>query len=191
MPAAGERETSAMSLRGAWDTQAERWIRWAREPGLDSYWRFHGRRFLELLPDPGQLTLDVGGGEGRVGRDLRRRGHRVVQIDASMAMSLAAATHDEPVPSMVADAARLPIGDGTVDLVVAFMSLHDIDDLHGAVAEIARVLVAAGRLCLAVVHPMNSSGHFSRFSASADSSSSTTTSRIGAIARTSPPAARR
>ena len=150
-----------MSLRGAWDGQAERWIRWAWEPGLDSYWRFHGRRFLELLPDPGQLTLDVGGGEGRLGRDLRGRGHRVVQVDSSMAMSVAAATHDEPVPCVVADAVHLPIRDGAADLVVAFMSLHDIDDLEGAVAEIARVLPPAGRLCLAVVHPMNSAGHFS------------------------------
>ena len=54
-----------------------------------------------------------------------------------MAMSVAAATHDEPVPGVVADAVHLPIRDSAADLVVAFMSLHDIDDLEGSVAEIA------------------------------------------------------
>jgi ubiquinone/menaquinone biosynthesis C-methylase UbiE len=40
------------------------------------------------------------------------------------------------------------------------MSLHDIDDLEGAVCEISRVLQRGGRVCIAVVHPVNSAGHF-------------------------------
>jgi hypothetical protein len=35
------------------------------------------------------------------------------------------------------------------------MSLHDMDDLTGAVTQIARVLETGGRLCLAIVHPLN------------------------------------
>jgi SAM-dependent methyltransferase len=35
------------------------------------------------------------------------------------------------------------------------MSLQDVDDLRGAVDEIARVLGPRGRLCLAIVHPLN------------------------------------
>ena len=149
-----------MSLRDAWDTHAEDWIRWARAPGHDSYWRFHARRFLELVPAPGALTLDIGGGEGRVGRDLGRRGHRVVEVDGSPAMAHAAATHDEPVTVVVGDAARLPVRDGSADLAVAFMSLQDVDDLDGAIGEAARVLAPGGRLCLAIVHPVNSAGTF-------------------------------
>jgi SAM-dependent methyltransferase len=49
---------------------------------------------------------------------------------------------------------------------VAFMSLHDFDDLEDAVREIARVLSGNGRLCLAVVHPLNSAGGFSSTEAS-------------------------
>jgi ubiquinone/menaquinone biosynthesis C-methylase UbiE len=149
-----------MSLRDAWDTHAEDWIRWARAPGHDSYWRFRGRRFLELVPEPGRLTLDVGGGEGRLGRDLQGRGHRVVEVDGSPAMARAAATHDEPMVVAVGDAARLPVRDGVADLAVAFMSLQDIDDLDGAIGEVARVLERGGRLCLAIVHPVNSAGRF-------------------------------
>ncbi len=40
------------------------------------------------------------------------------------------------------------------------MSLQDVDDLEGAVAEAARVLEPGGRLCVAIVHPINSAGEF-------------------------------
>jgi SAM-dependent methyltransferase len=40
------------------------------------------------------------------------------------------------------------------------MSLQDIDDMPAAVREAARVLLPGGRLCLAIVHPINSVGTF-------------------------------
>jgi SAM-dependent methyltransferase len=40
------------------------------------------------------------------------------------------------------------------------MSLQDVDDLDGAVGEAARVLRRGGRMCIAIVHPINSSGVF-------------------------------
>lgn len=40
------------------------------------------------------------------------------------------------------------------------MSLHDIDGVEAAVGQAARVLQPGGRLCLAIVHPMNSAGAF-------------------------------
>jgi SAM-dependent methyltransferase len=46
------------------------------------------------------------------------------------------------------------------DLVVAFMSLQDFDEATSAIHETARVLEPGGRLCLAIVHPLNSAGHF-------------------------------
>jgi SAM-dependent methyltransferase len=149
-----------MSLREAWESHAQEWVRWVRTPGHDSYEQFHGRQFLGLLPPPGRLTIDLGGGEGRLGRDLQRLGHRVVMIDASFTLAGACASHDDPVPVAVADAARVPARDGCADLVVAFMSLQDVDDLDGAVSEAARLLQPVGRFCLAIVHPLNSAGAF-------------------------------
>jgi len=60
----------------------------------------------------------------------------------------------------LADAAALPLEDGSVDLAIAFMSLHDVDDMPSAVQEIARILEPGGKLCLAIVHPINSAGTF-------------------------------
>src|SRR5262249_19132437 len=117
--------------------------------------------FLPLVPRAGQLTVDVGCGEGRVSRDLRALGHRVLAIDLSLAMSQAAATHPAaPVPAVVADAARLPLPTGSADCAVAFMSLHDIDYMPAAVGEIARILSVGGYLVMAIVHPINSAGEF-------------------------------
>lgn len=113
------------------------------------------------MPHPGRLTVDLGCGEGRVGRDLAARGHRVVGLDASPAMVYAAADHPEAAGLItVGDAARLPLATGSADCVVAHMSLQDIDDMESAVREIARVLQPGGRVVLAIVHPVNSAGRF-------------------------------
>jgi SAM-dependent methyltransferase len=149
-----------VSLREAWESQAPNWIRWAREPGHDSYWRFHRKAFLGSLPPPGRLTLDVGCGEGRVTRDLRALGHRVVGLDASPSMIGAAREEDPEGDYLVSDAAAMPFEDGSADLVLAFMSLMDMDDMPHAVREIGRVLEPGGRFAAAVVHPLNSAGQF-------------------------------
>jgi SAM-dependent methyltransferase len=152
-----------VSLRAAWDDAAAEWIAWARAPGHDSYWQFHREALLALLPAPGRLTLDVGCGEGRVARDLTAIGHHVVGVDGSPAMARAAAAHPDPHGDVVVgDAAALPVRDGCADLVVAFMSLQDVDDLDAAIREAARVLEPGGRLFVAVVHPVNSAGYFDR-----------------------------
>jgi SAM-dependent methyltransferase len=147
-------------LRHAWEENAAAWIAWARAPGHDSYWRFHRDLFLELVPAPSGRTLDVGCGEGRLARDLAALGHDVAGVDASPTM-LAAAREAAPEMELhLADAADLPFPDTAFGLVVAFMSFQDVDDLSGALRETARVLSPGGRLCLAIVHPVNSAGSF-------------------------------
>lgn len=147
-------------LREAWEQQADDWTRWARTPDHDSYWLFHRARFLKLLPQPGRLTLDLGCGEGRLTRDLKARGHRAIGLDVSSTMIANAREADPDGEYVVADAAAIPFGDDAADLVVAFMSFHDMDEMAGAVVEASRVLVAGGILCAAVVHPINSAGRF-------------------------------
>ena len=147
-------------LAAAWEQHAGLWTAWARKPGHDSYWQFGRDAFLALLPPARRLTLDVGCGEGRLSRDLRERGHRVVSIDRSPTLVREAAAAARGFPALVGDAAALPIPDGACDLVVAYMSLHDVDPMEAAVGEAARVLRPGGHLCLAIVHPVNSAGAF-------------------------------
>src|SRR5689334_3091493 len=115
-------------LRDKWNENADEWITWVRDPGQpDSYWRFHRKRFLSLVPVPGRLTIDIGCGEGRVPRDLQMAGHRVVGVDWSATMCKAAATHPEtPIRAIVGDATKLPLADASADGAIAFMSLQTI-----------------------------------------------------------------
>ena len=149
-----------MTLRAEWERVADVWVRWARASGLDSYWRFHRDQFLSLLPPPGRRTLDLGCGEGRLARDLTVLGHDVVAVDVSPTMVAAARQAGPQIPAVLADAAALPFADAAFDLVVAFMSLQDVDAMEHAVAESARVLEPGGRLCLAIVHPFQAAGKF-------------------------------
>jgi SAM-dependent methyltransferase len=149
-------------LRAAWEEHAVGFIAGARKPGHDSYWNFHRDQFLELVPRPGRRTLDLGCGEGRLSRDLKALGHEVVAVDASPTMLAAARDADPDLETHLADAAALSFEDGGFDLVVAFMSLQDVDDLERAIREAARVLQPGGRFCIAVVHPAELGGSLPR-----------------------------
>ena len=149
-----------MTLRDAWEAEARNWVAWARAPGHDSYWQFHRDRFLTLLPPPPATVLDVGCGEGRLPRDLKALGYSVIGVDGSPTLIGHAAEADPEGDYRVADAAQLPFGDASFQLVTAFMSLQDVDDLDGAASEIGRVLVPGGHVCLAIVHPIASAGGF-------------------------------
>jgi SAM-dependent methyltransferase len=93
---------------------------------------------------------------------LKELGHRIIGIDASPSMVAAARESDPAMDVRIGDAVSLPLEDASTDLAVAFMSLHDFDALGPAVREIARILVPGGRLCFAIVHPINSAGRFDR-----------------------------
>jgi SAM-dependent methyltransferase len=149
-----------MSGAEHWEAQAERWATWARRPDFDGYWNDSGPPFFDLLPAPGRRTLEVGCGEGRVTRDLKACGHRVTAVDVAPTMIRLAREADPDGEYIVSDAAALPFDDRTFDLVVAFNSLMDIDDMPGAVGEAARVLVQEGRFCVCITHPMRDAGHF-------------------------------
>ncbi|HEX6500483.1 MAG TPA: class I SAM-dependent methyltransferase [Micromonosporaceae bacterium] len=142
-----------------WEQQAHNWIGWARRPGFDSYWRYRDA-FFHLVPPPGRATLDLGCGEGRVARDLAGRGHTVTGVDASPTLLAAARDADPTGTYLLADAADLPFDDGAFDLVVAYNTLMDVDDLPGSVRQAGRVLSAGGRLVLAVTHPVTNVGSF-------------------------------
>jgi SAM-dependent methyltransferase len=102
--------------------------------------------------------LDVGCGEGRVGRDLAKSGHNVVGVDASPTLVKACVEHEGGHAAIVASASQLPITSDGADVVVGFMSFHDFDHLEPAISEVARVLEPGGRVHLALVHPINSAG---------------------------------
>jgi SAM-dependent methyltransferase len=142
-----------------WETHADDWIRWARAPGHDAFWSYR-EGFRAFLPPPGALTVEVGCGEGRIARELRGLGHRVVALELAPGL-LAAARRADPVVSYLrGDVERLPLRRGVADLVVAYNVLMDVADMPAALAEIARVLDAEGTAVVSIVHPLADHGRF-------------------------------
>jgi SAM-dependent methyltransferase len=147
-----------VSLSSAWEEHADQWIQWARESSGDGFWQGTWPALRAMLPEPGPgPVIDVGCGEGRASRELLKLGYRrVIGVERSPTLAAAASVDSPGLPVLQADAARLPVATAGADLVLACMSLLDIDDFPGAVREIGRVLRPGGSLCLTVVHPFNS-----------------------------------
>jgi SAM-dependent methyltransferase len=144
--------------REEWEAQADDWVELTTDDPF--YDLLNQPAFLELLPEPGRLTVDIGCGEGRLTRELTRLGHSVVAVDGSPRLARAAARHPEPTAVAVGDVAGVPLASGVADLVVCFMVLMDIEELEAAVAEMARILAPSGVVCAAILHPIITSGLF-------------------------------
>lgn len=94
--------------------------------------------YARLVPLLGAgRVLDVGCGDGALGREVRRSGSaaRVVGLDSSATM-----LRDHPPPAVRGDAVRLPFRDGAFDAVVAVNMLYHLEDPGAALREARRVL---------------------------------------------------
>jgi SAM-dependent methyltransferase len=114
---------------------------------------------LELVPTPqGSRVLDLACGQGRVSRELARRGARVVGVDVSDGLLDIARQMERASPMGItyvrADATRADaISAERFDGVVCNFGLSDIDDLDGGLATVSRVLPDGGWFVFAILHP--------------------------------------
>jgi malonyl-CoA O-methyltransferase len=112
---------------------------------------------LDLTALDPRVVLDAGAGTGHASRALKRRypGARVVALDFALGMLRVAAgqrTWFRPFARVCADAARLPLPDGSVDLIVSNFMLAWADP--GLVfAECRRVLAPRGLLTFTSLGP--------------------------------------
>lgn len=99
------------------------------------------------LGQMGQVVVDLGSGTGRLIPQFRQHQKEVLALDLSfndLVLSKDTATSDDSVLFICADAARLPIGNGTVDAVVAMGIYQHIADIKPHFFEAARVLKDEG-----------------------------------------------
>lgn len=104
-------------------------------------------RLLDRLDDTTRRfsqALDIGG-RGVVAPLLAARGIGVVSCDLSPAMAACS-----PAPVVVADAAVLPFGPDSFDLIVASLSLHWVNDLPGTLIQLRRALRPDGLLLVSL-----------------------------------------
>jgi SAM-dependent methyltransferase len=101
-----------------------------------------------LAGAPGRRLADVGGGTGNYAQALRDEGWEPGVVDREPAMLARAAA--KGLPTIQADAQRLPLPDEDVDAVMLVSMLHHVEDQAAALAEARRILRPGGRLALMV-----------------------------------------
>ena len=145
-----------LSMDTSWQASADAWIADMGEHGD------FGRRYVldpvmlsRALSRSPKRALDVGCGEGRFCRMLKPHGVAVAGIDPTPAPLAEARARDPESAYLDAAAERLPFDDQAFDLVVSYLSLIDIPDMHAAIAEMTRVLEPGGALLIANLNSFN------------------------------------
>ena len=111
-------------------------------------------RMVELAnPQPHWLALDVAPGGGHSAIAIARYAARVMAIDITRGMLVAARGHAiglglDNLVWVQGDGGVLPMRGGTFDLVTCRVALHHFPDQARAIADWARVLKPGGRLVL-------------------------------------------
>ena len=113
---------------------------------------------LELFRFAPQVVLDLGSGTGRVTGELKRRYPRayVIALDLAPGMLREARRHRRPwrrFERVCGDALRLPLADGSVDLIFSNLMLQWCEPLAVALAEVRRVLRPGGFFALSTLGP--------------------------------------
>ena len=136
-----------------WNDVADDWVRHADENDYRNALLMP--MALEILGDVrGLRLLDLGCGEGGYTRELAKRGASVVGIDGSPRLIEVAKERGPNLRYLCAKANDLMGVDAAgFDVVLAAMSLMDVDDYEGAIREIARVLRPGGKLVMSITHP--------------------------------------
>ncbi len=113
---------------------------------------------LDFHPDPPQLVLDVGAGQGRDSAALKKRWPRaqVIAFDVALPMLRGARRSlpwRQPFARVCADACALPLPDHVADVLYANLCFAWVDDLPALFAECARVLRPGGLLAFSTFGP--------------------------------------
>jgi len=99
-------------------------------------------------------VLDVGCGDGQISRLLAAAGATVAGVDPTWNQVRVAAERGGGPVYVRAGATPLPFAADSFDAAVACLVFEHIDDVDGAIAEVARVLRPGGRFAFFLNHPL-------------------------------------
>lgn len=106
--------------------------------------------------EPGATALDAGCGTGRLTAELVTIGYDAIGVDVTDEMLTVARRSVPGADFRRGSFDRLPVEDGSVDLIVSGLAVCHADELESAFAEFARVLRPGGNLVMSNPHPFTS-----------------------------------
>jgi len=101
-----------------------------------------------------ETVLDVGTGDGQIARALSATGCEVTGVDPTSAQISVAVERGGGPRYVQAGACRLPFDDESFDAALACLVFEHIDDVDGAISEVARVLRPGGSFNFLLNHPL-------------------------------------
>jgi len=141
-------EEKAARVRAMFDRIAPRYdaLNRAMSMGLDQGWRRRALRLIEV--GPGDRVLDLACGTGDLSEQAAACGATVIGADFAAEMLRGAQRRGVPASFLQGDAASLPFGDSSVDVVTCGFALRNFVALGPVLEELARVLAPGGRMAL-------------------------------------------
>ena len=138
-----------------WESHAQWWIAGFTDGADPEY----NEQILPLAASElsgARRILDVGCGDGQISRVARALDGVEVVIGVDPTWNqIAVASHRGGATGFAsAFADELPFPDDSFDAVVACLVFEHIDEVDGAIAEVARVLEPGGRFCFFLNHPL-------------------------------------
>ena len=144
-----------MSTEPTWNEHADWWID-GFTGGVDPEYEEQIIPLVCRELEAAKVLLDVGCGEGQLARaaKLQNPSVRVVGVDPTPRQIEVAEERGGGVEYRVAPADALPFEDESFDAVLACLVFEHIDNLEGAIAEVARVLKPGGTFLFLLNHPL-------------------------------------
>ena len=99
-------------------------------------------------------VLDIGTGDGQIARALTATGCKVTGVDPTSAQITVAGERGGGPSYVQSGACPLPFADASFDAALACLVFEHIDDVDGAISEVARVLRPGGSFNFLLNHPL-------------------------------------
>lgn len=129
--------------------------------GMDLSWRRHAIEKVGV--GPGTRVLDLACGTGDFALEAIKRGAHVVGVDFAARMLTEAVARGLGGHLVRGDALKLPLRNGSFDVMVTGFALRNFTDIAPVMVECARVIRPGGRIALLEVdtprHPVIRLGH--------------------------------
>ena len=144
-----------MTTEPTWNEHADWWIDGFTD-GVDPEYEEQIIPLVCRELEAARVLLDGGCGEGQLARAVKGQDPsvRVVGVDPTPRQIEVAEDRGGGVDYHVAPADALPFDDASFDAVLACLVFEHIDNLEGAIVEVARVLKPGGTFLFLLNHPL-------------------------------------